>query len=164
MKGLTLGGEEGVKCVAWVCSNCGRGLTGGGDRCCVSMYKRHRSVSSPLTARGALCLHTELHVPAVLRMITCTRRTSRPPGTRIGSSAIRRDSVYPPRAPQWRARVMHIKGRLNTATWHLRAALWTYFVYSADLKWLIHYVVGVCVTGSMGNILMENSGSNKYLM
>ena len=89
-----------------------------------------------LTARGALCLHTELHVPAVSPTIACTRRTSRPPGTRIGFPAMRWDSVYPLRAPQWRARVMLLKRRPKTSSWHLRAALLTSFVNSADLKWL----------------------------
>ena len=33
---------------------------------CVPLYWEHTSVSSPLTGGGSVCLHTQIHTPAVI--------------------------------------------------------------------------------------------------
>ena len=66
VKGLTLGGREGVKYVLWVCSNCrGGGLTRGNDGSLFIHCMNRRSAFPPLTGPGAVCLHTQLPVPAL---------------------------------------------------------------------------------------------------
>ena len=54
---------------------------------CVPLYWEHTLVSSPLTGGGSVCLHTQIHTPAVI-----TGNRGHPAaiaGTRAGSRALR---------------------------------------------------------------------------
>ena len=64
-KGLTLGGGEGVKYVPGCVLTVGGGLTRGNTDPLFIHCMNRRSAFPPLTGPRAVCLHTQLPVPAL---------------------------------------------------------------------------------------------------
>lgn len=68
----------------------GMGLTGGGDRSLFLFTRNNRSVSSPLTEQGFVCLYTQIPVLALSEAIA---------GMRMGSSGTRQRCARPLYSP-----------------------------------------------------------------